>query len=139
MRRTLLGTIAIGVAVWIGINLLYTSDREKVEEETERLLLLARRGGEEASEAILAALADSYRGTMYSREEVGGILAQWVSPARLASLDWGAVHATWKDGEFLVPLRITARTRLDAGTILVTVLFAEEQGSFRVVDVTRWK
>jgi hypothetical protein len=131
--RTVVAGLVVAVLVYVAVDALWTSETEQVEAEVERLIELAKRGGPGAAEEILDALAEDYRGAV-SRAEAAAYLERYVLPGRLGQLTHGAIDAMWKGEEILVPL---LRIDVEGRTVLLTVVFAERDGEWRVVDVSR--
>ncbi|MGH7163282.1 MAG: hypothetical protein ACREID_07345 [Planctomycetota bacterium] len=140
MWRAALGAVALAALCWLGINAVVTTDRERVEEEAERLIGLCRSGGEEAAEELLAALSGGYRGTSVPREEAERVVRNYVARKRIRAIKTKAVGAVWHGGEILFPL--VARVDFDGGFAILNakVTFAREGEEWKVVDVSvsRW-
>lgn len=133
--RLLLAAAAAIAVTWFLASKLVTTATERVEEITRELLEHARKGGPEAAEAILAALADDFRGGSYSREEVERAIRRHVGGARVRELRAPRVRAEWSEDE--VAAFVLLRAELPEGPVLLglQVLFAERGGEFRIVDV----
>jgi len=133
-RLLFAAAVAIAVTGFVASRLVTTAT-ERVEATTRELLEHARRGGPEAAEAILAALADDYRASSYSREQVERAIRRHVGGARVRELRAPSVRAEWNEDE--VAAFVLVRAELPEGPVLLAlqVLFAEREGVFRVVDV----
>jgi hypothetical protein len=138
--RTVLGVVLLAIGAWVAINALVTTEPERVEAEVERLLDLAREGGEGAADEILGALAEDYHGD-YPRERIESYLDSYVGQARIRRLTTGNYKAVWKSDEIIVPiLRIDAETHDGrAARTILRVTFAERDGEWKVVNVGRWR
>ncbi len=130
----------LAVGIWFAIDALITTDAERVEAEMERLLDLARQGGEAAATGILDALADDYRGSgAYSRANIEGYARRALLAEPPEELWTGDYVALPKGDEILVPLlRVHVRARGFEGDAIVRVWFAERDGRFRIVNVEHW-
>jgi len=133
--------VALAIGAYLLVNWFVTTDRERVEAEVERLVSLARRGGEEAASEISDALAEDYRGSRpFSREDIAASLRRYVAPGKLRELSTSDFKTLWDGEEILVPiLRIDAATGSAGYTLILTVRFAERDGAWKVVDITRWR
>jgi len=138
--RTVLVALLSAIAVWLAIDALIVTDAERVEAEVERLVDLARQGGEEAAQEILAALADDYRGTgFYSRANIESRVRRHLVEERPEELSTGKIVAVPKGEEVVVPLlTIHVRTRREEVSRPFRVTFAERDGRFRIVNVENW-
>jgi len=133
--------VALAVGAYLLVNWFVTSDRERVEAEVERLVSLARRGGEGAASEILDALAEDYRGSRpFGRDDIAAYLRRYVAQGKIRELSTGGFKTLWDGEEILVPiLRIDAAVSGAAYTLILTVRFAERDGAWKVVDITRWR
>jgi len=133
--------VALAIGAYLLINWFVTTDRERVEAEVGRLVALARQGGEDAAAEILDALAEDYRGRRpFDREDIAAYLRRYVAPRRVRKLSTGDFTTLWKGDEILVPiLRIDAATENAGYTLILTVRFANRDGAWKVVDITRWR
>jgi len=137
--RIVIVGILSAVAVWLAIDALVTTDAERVETEVERLLELARQGGEDAVAGILDAIADDYRGA-YSRENIERYLRMCLVDDRPEEITTGSPVYIPKGGEILIPLlRVDVRTKRFQGTAVLRVTFAKRDGRFRIVSVENWR
>lgn len=142
MVRNVLAILAVVIAAVVLINLLYTSDRERVEDEMLRLFEVARRGGDDAALEIMDAFAEDYRGTGYfSRTGIERRLRQAIVPVgRLKKLTHGSIDPVVKGQEIIVP---TVSVQADYGGNMVSAVFAvtwaKRDGGWKIVDVQRWK
>lgn len=137
MVRTGLLITAIAVACYVLIHLIVTTDRERVEAEVERLLELARSGGEDAADEILAAFADDYRGTI-PLKRIAAFVRDYVGASRIVKLTTGSYKTFWDGDEIRIPilaLYITAKG-WEAKTLL-TVVCAERDGEWKIVEFSR--
>ncbi|MFQ5843448.1 MAG: hypothetical protein ACE5JG_00500 [Planctomycetota bacterium] len=137
-RLALAGLGVLGLALLL--DALVVSDEERVEEVTKRLIALADRGGAEAAARIRDAFADDYRG-QEPRERIDRYLEGYVAAARVVHVGTGGINAFERDGELVVNLRVSvALTDGQAGTFLLSLTFAERDGAFRIVGVSRtWR
>jgi hypothetical protein len=136
-RIAVVGVLS-AIAVWLAIDALITTDAERVEMEIERLLGLARMGGEDAAAQILDAIAEDYRGA-YSRDAIGRYLRQFLVEDRPEEITLGTPMPVPKGGEILVPLlRVDVRTRHAAVSTVLRVTFARRGDRFRIVSVENW-
>ena len=139
MWRGIAAGLAACIVVFYIVDLLTTSDREQVEQDVARLLDLAREGGDEAVDEILAALARDYDGAV-SRKALESYLRRYVGKKQITSLVTGNYKTIWAGDEIYVPLlRITARTAGFTQTVLLTVTYARRDGAWKVVDISRWR
>ncbi len=139
MLRGIVGGVVACIVVVFFIDLLTVSDREQVEQDVERLLDLAREGGDEAVDEILAALAPDYRGAL-PRESIERYLRRYVGKKQITSLVAGNYKTIWAGDEIHVPLlRITAKTAGFTQTLLLTVSYARRDGVWKVVDISQWR
>jgi hypothetical protein len=134
--RHALVALLLAVGLYVAIDALIETDAERVEAEVERLVEVARKGGDEAIAGILDAIADDYRGSgLYERERVVGYVRHYLAepPEELTT---GKVVALDKGDEILIPLlTIHARTRRLGGSKPLRVTFAERDGRFKLVNV----
>ena len=138
MLRGIVGGVVACIVVVFFIDLLTVSDREQVEQDVERLLDLAREGGDEAVDEILAALARDYRGAV-SRKTLEANLRRYVGKGQITSLVTGGYKTIWAGEEIHVPLlRITVKTDGFTQTVLLSVTYARRDGAWKVVDISRW-
>lgn len=139
MWRTLLVGVTIVVGAYVLFNLLVTTDLERVEDEVERALDHARRGGEDAAEAVLSILADDYDGE-YPRSSIERYVRRYVGEKRVRELGTGDYKAVWKGDEIVIPiLRLDVETDQGPGRAILRVTFAERDGAWKVVNVGRWR
>ena len=139
MARTSLLVAAIAVSCYVLVNVLVTTDRERVENEIERLVELARKGGEDAADELMAAFADDYRGSI-DLEWIRRQVQNYVGRKKLRSVEIGSVKTVWKDDEILIPLlKVTLGFDGMKGMMLLTVTCAERDGKWKIVRVTRAK
>jgi hypothetical protein len=133
------GLLAIGI--YFAIDAVIVTDRERVEEEVARLVDLAREGGPEAAEEILAALAGDYRGEgPFARERIEGHVRRQVGERRIERLLTGSYQAVPMGDDLVVPiLRLQAKTRDFEANPVLRVTFAERDGRFRIVNVEQWR
>lgn len=139
MARTVALGLVLAVAAWVAIQAIVTTDREAVEEEIGRLVEVARSGGDEGVAEILAALAPDYRGSSpFTRESMEANLRRFLAPGRMSDLATGDPSPIWKGEEIFVPL-LSVRAKVDgaARTVILAVTFAEREGRWRIVDVSR--
>jgi hypothetical protein len=138
--RIVVVVILSAIAVWLAIDALITTDAERVEMEVERLLELARQGGEDAAREILDAVAEDYRGA-YSRESIGRYLRMCLVDDRPEEITTGSPAYIPKGGEVLIPLlRVDVRTKKGfQATAILRVTFAKRNGRFRIVSVENWR
>lgn len=131
--------LLLAIGVWLAIDALITTDAERVEAEVERLLDLARQGGEDAAAGILDAVADDYRGA-YSKETIERYLRMCLVDDRPEEVTTGSPAYIPKGGEVLIPLlRVDVRTKRFEGTALLRVTFAKRDGRFKIVSVQNWQ
>jgi len=140
--RTLLIVSVLALASFLLIQAIVTTDRERVEAEIGRLADLARKGGPEAAAAIRAAFADDYRGTgAFALREIERQLERWVAPAKLRKVTLGDPQpiATDSDGILVPILRVTVESDGGVlGTFILTMTWGERDGTWKIVDITRW-
>lgn len=139
MWRTILLGLGLAVAAYVAINLIVTTDLERVEEEIGHLVDLANEGGEAAVDGILAALADDYRGTPpFERESVERYLRRYVGDSKSRTITTGNPKPIWKGDEIFVPL-LSVRATVDGATrqVILSLTFAERDGRWRIVDISR--
>ena len=136
MWRIALVAGLVAIALWFAIGALITTDAERVEAEVERLVEVARKGGEEAAAEFLAAFADDYRGSgLYGRENVERYVRRFLVDDRPEEISIGKFLVVPKGDEFMIPLmRVDARSRRDQGTTFVRLTFAKRDGRFRIVS-----
>lgn len=136
MWRIALVAGLVAIALWFAIGALITTDAERVEAEVERLVEVARQGGEAAASELLAAFADDYRGSgFYARENVGRYLQRFLVEDRPEEISIGSFLVVPKGEEFMIPLmRVDARSRRDQGTTFVRLTFAKRDGRFKIVS-----
>jgi len=131
--------ILSAVALWIAVDALVTTDAERVEMEFDRLLALARKGGDEAYAEILDALADDYHGA-YTRQTIERYLRMALVDAKPEEITTGSPAFVEKDGDILIPLlRIEARIKGEAYGTIVSVTFAKRGDRFKIVSVGPWQ
>jgi hypothetical protein len=139
--RLVVVVILSAIAVWLAIDALITTDAERVEMEVERLLELARQGGEDAARGILDAIADDYQGA-FSRETVERYLRMCLVDDRPEEITTGSPAYIPKGGDVvLIPLlRVDVRTKKGLqGTAILRVTFAKRGDRFRIVSVENWR
>lgn len=141
MWRTVLAFFLLAVGAYVLINLLVTTEPERVEAQVERLVELARTGGDDAVDEILLAFADDYRGEDYfSLPRIEGYLRQYVGHRRIRSLETGGYTALWKDDEILVPiLALYAKTDSVELRPVLRVTFASRDGEWKIVNVANMR
>ncbi len=142
MLRTGLAITGIVIVAIVAINLIFTSDRERVEEEMERLIEVAERGGEEAVAEILDALADDYRGSgWFARESLERRLRQVLVPAaRLSELRHGNFEPVIRGEEILIPIvSLRGTIRGSDQQVILSIWFGFRDDRWKIVDVTRWR
>ncbi len=128
---------AIAVSCWVLWHVIVTTDRERVENEVERLVELARKGGQDAADEIMAAFADDYRGSV-DLEWIRRQVQNYVGRKRLRSVEIGSIKTIWKDDEIVIPLlRVTLGFDGLKGMMLLSVTCAERDGEWKIVHVTR--
>jgi hypothetical protein len=134
-RIALVGSL-LAIGLWFAIDALITTDLERVEAEVERLLEVARKGGPEAADEILAAFAEDYRGSgFYARENVERHARRFLAAGRPEEISIGWPKAVPKGEEIQVPiLRVDVRTKRDQGTTFVRLTFARRDGRFKIVN-----
>jgi len=137
--------VIAGVILVAGIYLLsdwiITTDRERVEDLVERMFAVAREGGEDATATCLDALADDFRGAgVFGRESIAAHLDRYVTARRVRSLERGGYETIWVGDEIHVPfVRLDADAGNLKGTMFLKLAFAERDGQWKLVDVTRWR
>jgi hypothetical protein len=137
-RIVVVGVLS-AIAVWLAIDALITTDAERVEVEVERLLVLARQGGEDAVAGILDAIADDYRGA-YNKETIERYLRMCLVDDRPEEITTGSPAYIPKGGEILIPLlRVDVRMKNFQQTALLRVTFAKRGDRFRIVSVENWR
>ena len=142
MVRNVLAILAIVIAAVVIINLLYTSDREHVEDEMLRLFEVARRGGDDAVVEIMDAFAPDYRGSGYfSLNSIERRIRQTIVPAgRLKKLTHGSIDAIVKGQEIVIPtVSIQANFGNSPVNGVFAVTWAKREGEWKIVDVQRWR
>ena len=139
MWRIAVVIVLVAIGIYVAVNAIITTEPERVEAEVERLLEVARRGGDEAVEEILLAFADDYRGEgTFSMTRIESGLRQWVAKGRITKLTTGNYQALWIGEEIIVPiLSIQATTRHGAFNPILRVTFAPRDGEWRIVNVGR--
>jgi hypothetical protein len=131
--------MALVIAGYVVVNLLVTTDLERVENEVERAVARAREGGDDAAEAILALLAEDYDGE-YPRRSIERYVRRYVGEKRVRELTTGNYKAVWKGDEIVIPiLRLDVQTDDAFGRAILRVTFAERDGAWKVVNVGRWR
>jgi hypothetical protein len=141
LRNALLG-IGFIVAAVVAINLLYTSDRERVEEETLRLFELAREGGEDAANEILDAFADDYRGQgLFSKRSIERRLRLALVPAGTATdIKHGGFDTLVKDDEIVIPLiHVQATVGGGPARVFLIITWGSRGGRWKIVDISQWR
>jgi len=128
------------IGVWLLVDALITTDAERVEAEVERLLDVARKGGDAAAIEIRAAIADDYRGSgYYSRERIEEYIRRYVAGEVPEELWTGDYVAVPKGDEIVIPiLRLHVRTKRIEGDTILRVTFAKRGDRFRIVSVDSW-
>lgn len=138
MGRIAIVGILLAVGVWFAIDAFITTDVERVEMEIDRLLKLAREGGEESVAEILDAFAQDYRG-VYRRDAIAGYLREYLVEDRAEEIALGTPLPVPKDDEIVVPLlRVDVRTKHGQLSTVVRVAFAKRDDRFRIVSVGPW-
>jgi len=135
VRRLLLAALAVGALAWILLAFVVTTATERVEEETERLLELARTGGPEAAAAILDAFAPDYRGGSYSREQVERAVWREVGERRVRKLWAPSLTSEWTEDEIAVTGLLVVELGDGGARLALQLLFAERDGAWKIVDV----
>jgi len=137
--RAIAAGLVLAVGLYLVVDALWTSDTERVEAEVERLLKLGREGGPGAAAEILDALAGDYRGTSpFTAKEIALNLDRYVATERVANLKNGSYDAIWKGDEIVVPLLVLdADVGSRAGRLYLSIVFAERDGRWKVVDIIR--
>jgi hypothetical protein len=137
--RVAVAGLLLAIGLWLAIDALITTDAERVEMEVERLLGLARQGGEDAVAGILDAIADDYRG-VYSRETIERYLRMCLVDDRPEEITTGSPVYVPKGGEILIPLlRVDVRTERFQGTAILRVAVARRGDRFRIVSAENWR
>ena len=137
MARTGLLITAIALACYVLIHLLVTTDRERVEAEVERLLELARSGGEEAADEILAAFADDYRGTI-PLKRITAYVRNYVGASKIVKLATGSYKTMWDGDEIRIPiLALYITTEGWETKSVLTVVCAERDGKWKIIEFSR--
>jgi hypothetical protein len=133
--RVVAVVVLSALAIWFVVDALTVSDAERVEMEMERLLDLARQGGEDAVAGIMDAIAEDYRG-VYSRETIERYLRMGLADGPPEEVTTGSPAFLPKDGEIVIPiLRVDVRTKGYQGRAVLKVSFAKRGDRFRVVSV----
>jgi len=139
-RASLIATV-LALVAWLLVNLLVTTDLDRVENELVRLVEVARKGGPDAAADILAAFAEDYRGDgAYARDNVERALQRYVATSRVERLDVNNFKTVWAGEEIVVPLLLV--TGAAAGfdvRLAVAVTWGERDGSWKIVDITRFQ
>ena len=142
VARTVIGLVGIALLAFLAVNLLFSDDRDRVEDEMERLIEVAERGGEEAVAEILDALADDYRGSgWFARKSLERRLrAVLIPPGRLTELRHGDFDPVVKGDEIVIPL-VSLRARIEGNSqqVFLAVTFAFRDDVWKIVNVTRWQ
>ena len=131
--------LAVGgiVAFFILWDLVFTSDEERVEEATERLIALANGEGEEAVAAVLEALDPEYRGAL-ALGTIESYLEEYVGGGRIQNVTAGGIYPFEKNGEWHVNLVISVTLRRrPGGSFWLAVSFVERDGVWRVIDLSK--
>jgi len=136
--------IAIGIALAgvVAVQWIHVSDRERVEEEMERLFELAQEGGEDAVRGILGAFAEDYRGSgpfgMASIER--NLRYALVPPGTAKNVRHGDFEPLAEDGGILVPI-VSVQGEVKGAPVrfVVSVRWERRAGEWKIVDITRWK
>ncbi|MEM8883446.1 MAG: hypothetical protein AAGD14_05225 [Planctomycetota bacterium] len=142
MVRNALLTLGIVLAAVIGFQIVYTDDREAVEERLETLFEIAREGGEDAFDEIMASIADDYRGSgSFGRKYVERRLKAALVPAGTTTeIKHGGFSPVVKNDEILVPIvSVQAKIRGNAVRYAFAVTFAQRDGEWKIVNVTRMR
>lgn len=141
MWRAALAIPLIVIAGYVAINLLVTTEPERVEARVARLCDLAREGGEDAAQEILDSFAEDYRGEgTFSRARVEYYVRRFIGSGQITELTTGDYAALWVDDEIVVPiLSIQAKTERGALNPIFRVTFAERDGEWLIVNVGRWR
>jgi hypothetical protein len=139
--KIVLVALLVVVGLWLAIHALITTDADRVEAEIERLVDVARKGGDAAAAEILAALADDYRGSgMYARERIERYLDAYVAQGPPEEVWTGDVFPIPVGDGILVPLvRVHVRTKRGEGDALLRVTFAKRGDRFRILNVEPWR
>lgn len=131
--------IASAGALWFAVDWLVTTDAERVEMEFERLLALARKGGDEAYAGIIDALAEDYHG-LYSRDTIERYLRLAIVDDKPEEIATGSPAFVPKGEQIVIPLlRIDVRTKRYQGTGILRVTFAKRGDRFKIVSVDPWQ
>ena len=137
MARTSLLVAAIAVGCYVLVHLIVTTEPERVEAEVERLLGLARRGGEDAAEEILDAFAEDYSGS-FELDWIQKQVRNYVGRNRFKSVTVGSFSAVWKGDDILIPrLTVTLEVEGWKAVLFLAVTCAERDGEWKIVHVTR--
>lgn len=141
MVRNALLVVAFCVGAYFLVNAIVTTDRDLVRQDVERLVEVARRGGDDAVEEILASLAEDYRGSgSFTRASIERQLRNYVGGNRIRSLSTGAIKVVWVGDELKIPLlAIHAGTESLSGSLFLTITYGEREGGWKIVSVTRWR
>lgn len=136
MWRIAVVGLLIAIGLWLAIDALVVTDMERVEAEVERLVEVARKGGEEAAAEILGAFADDYRGSgFYARENVERYVRQFLVNDRLEEITVNKFGIVPKGDEIMIPfLKVDARSARDQGSAYVRLFFAKRDGVFKIVS-----
>jgi len=141
VQRVLVG-IALFLAAMVSCQILFSDDRDAVEDEMERLFELARAGGEDAVEEILEGFADDYRGSgNFALSRIERALRGAVVPAgSLTKLEHGAFDAIVTGQEIEIPIvSVSAESGGRTIRIVLRFVWARRDGTWKIVDVTRWR
>ncbi|MGQ0614026.1 MAG: hypothetical protein ACT4PV_09845 [Planctomycetaceae bacterium] len=133
-RRVVVGAVLLLLA-WLSFELFLSRATDLVETQTSRLLDLALAGGDTAVDEILAAIAPDYRGDEYPRPQLERLIRQQVGEKRISSLRSVRLSADWVDEEIAVFALLRVGLREGELGLAVRVLFAERDGSWKIVDV----
>jgi len=137
--RIAIVVVLAAVAIWLAVDWLVTTDAERVEKEFDRLLTLARQGGDEGYAGILDALAEDYHGT-YSRETIERYLRLALVDDKPEEITTGSPAFVAKGDQIVIPLlRIDVRAKRYQGTGILRVTFAKRGDRFRIVSVDPWQ
>lgn len=137
MWRTSLLVVAIALGLYVIVNLLVTTELERVEAEMERLLELARKGGEEAAAEILDVLAEDYDGEV-PRRRLENYLKVYVVDRKVEKLSTGSYKTIWKGSDILIPLlAIYATVDGYEARFVLTVTWSERADGWKVTRISR--